>query len=93
MFPNLKEVALYRCPTRTMGHMGSSVVMGLSAVGMLEGGIGHLAARGLLHAKATSIPAGRGGSLGIAWVGQRESSAGTGPLVCGVGLHTTGCLT
>ena len=45
MFPNLKEVALYRCPTRTMGHMGSSVVMGLSAVGMLEGGIGHLAAR------------------------------------------------
>ena len=28
-----------------MGYMGSSVVMGLSAVGMLEGGIGHLASR------------------------------------------------
>ena len=69
-----------------MGYMGSSVVVGLTTVGVLEGETGPwpLGCQALPHAKSASMLVGRAESLGIAWGwGGGESSAGAGPLVGG----------
>ena len=77
MFPYLGEVALYR----------GCLLWVCWKVGLATWLPGSASCKGYQH------PGRQGWVLGIAWVGQREPSANTGPLVCGVGPHTAGCLT